>query len=118
MCFQKICFILALLIAAANFSRAAAPSPASPDIPATPGVAAQTAAEGAKAKGEPQNACVQPQVSLGKLRRIAAASAGSETEAERLHQRRLLTGLIIGLLLVAIVYQFSRKQKRPAKAAA
>ncbi|HZQ46934.1 MAG TPA: hypothetical protein VFC07_07985 [Verrucomicrobiae bacterium] len=79
----KFCFVLAMFIAAANFSRAAGPSQA-------PATAAQ-----------PAPISMPPN--------LAAQTA--EEDAERMHQRKLLLGLIAVLLAVAGVYQFSRRGK-------
>lgn len=120
--FQKAFFILALFVAVVNFSRAAEPSPAPvtpPSIAVRSNMAEQTAAENGSARGEAkvigelQNSPVQPQLTSNAPAKpvIAAAPMGSETDAERFHQRRLLMGLIIGLLAGAVVYQFLRRQK-------
>jgi hypothetical protein len=83
----KTIFILMLITASANFSDDAGPLPLTqPKVSATTTIMAKPA--------------------------IATALApGTETDGERLHQRRLLVGLIAGLLAVAVVYLVRRKRK-------
>ncbi len=84
----KTIFILMLITASANFSHAVDLSlpPTQPKASATTTITAKPA--------------------------IATALApGTETDEERLHQRRLLVGLIAGLLAVGVVYLVRRKRK-------